>query len=237
MFRLSNMHRLATKSAVSVSKEMNKIAALGFVTAAKNRVPDVDFEPATSPRTAIVSDLQGNKIAVSKVADHLHQALDRACAAHHSDRGVLSAPMLGYNARVVAVHSGLERMVMINPHVVIVSRQLIHEWAQEGPEMYRVARHRSVAVRYTTIDGDEETWYAMPLEESEALQRQIDALDGVSAAERVAPCVAEEPELYPEAVHSGLVSSVPETIFKMHEKYLKRLVEPVPRAKVITTGA
>jgi len=231
MFRLTNFHRLATKAAVCLPKEINQRGAtLGFAAASKARVPEVQFEPATSPlRATVLKD--GKKVSVGKIVEELNEALTHALRANCCDRGILSAPMLGYNARIVMIHSGLEHRALINPQVVIVSRQLIHEWAEEGSEVYRVARHRSIAVRYTTEEGDDETWYAMPLEESEALQRQIDALDGVSAAERVAPCVAEEPELYPEAVHSGLVSSMPTTIYHQREKYLKRLVEPVARAR------
>jgi peptide deformylase len=236
MLRLTNSRRLFTPAQMF---QMATHVKETYARVALAKVPEVNFEPASCPMTATVLDYNGKPASVGDVVDKLHATLRAAREVHHSDRGILSAPMLGYNTRIVVIHSGLERRAMINPKVTLTSPQVVHQWAMDQPSktMCRVARYRSVAVKYTTVEGDDETWYALPLEESEALQGQLDLMDGIPVTDRVAPCVAREPDLYPEAIRSGCVSVVDASVFDKHEADLMRLVEKIPRCKLTVAPA
>lgn len=216
-------------SATALSNVQSQIKGL------KPRVPEVAFEACTSPLRAKVSNANGQQVPVAAVVEHLHRVLAEQRAKHNSDRGVISAPMLGYNARIIVVHSGLDRHAMINPQVTLTSAQKIHAWDPVGNDMVRVARHRSIAVKYQTTAGDDETWYALPLEESEVLQRHLDAFDGFSVADRVAPIKPENasPSVAASEDADGSLSIVPRTLFEQHQQEFMRFVEPVPRSKVV----
>ena len=233
MFRATTIARLARTlalpgAAVHVDECAKKFGPRGVV-------PPVDFKAATSPLKAKIMGPDGKKISVATVVDQMMQVLNRACAAKNTDRGVVSALCVGYKARILVVRSGLDRRVLINPHVTLASKQKIHAWTPEGDEVYRVERARSIAVKYTTADGDDETWYAMPLEESEAVQRHLDVFDGFGVGDRVSPLVGDGvPSAFVEAAEDVRQvvchGVVPREMFKAHEGLLMRLVEAVPRS-------
>jgi len=237
MLRVTQMMRLRrTNTVTGISS--TAAAACGMKPPAvgpKGAVPPVCFRAASCPMAATIDTVDGRKVSVAKAVADMTQALNRACAAKNTDRGVVSAPALGYNARILVVHSGMDRRALINPVVTITSHQTIHAWTPEGDEVYRVQRHRSVAVKYTTADGDDETWYAMPLEESEAVQRHLDVFDGFGVGDRVSPLVGDGvPSAFVEAAEDVRQvvchGVVPREMFKAHEGLLMRLVEAVPRS-------
>ena len=146
-------------------------------------------------------------------------------AARATDADAIGAPSIGYDARVVVLKSGRDARVLINPEITQVSPQTTVTWDADGDMVHRVLRPRTVSVKYTTMDGDEEEWYSLAASESLWLQRVLEAMDGATAAEKIAPCVAPEPEAYPEAVTSGLLSSVPRTLFAKYESVLAQLAD------------
>lgn len=183
----------------------------------------------------MIQRVDGKAVPLATVVQELNAALNAALKACGADRGAIAAPLLGYDARIVVLHSGFDRRTLINPTIIRRSDKVQHTWALCGDsgDAYRVARARSVAVKFVTPEGDDEIWYALPLEESDVLQTQLDTFEGVGLGERIAPCVALNPELYPEAVQQGVVGYVPKSVWDQHQKVLESLADPIQRHRVI----
>lgn len=233
MMRATSTLLLRRTGVISLSIAATASKPVRAVIGPNGAVPEVAFPSAGCPLAATVETIDGRTVLVAEVVKHMNTVLARACAAQNTDRGVVSALSLGFKARILAVKSGMDRAVLINPVLKLTSHQKIHSWTEHGDEMFRVARHRSVAVKYTTVDGDEETWYAMPLEESEAVQRHLDQFDGFSAGDRVAPlCAASTAigEAHHAAASLAAHGVVSRTVFREHEGPLMQLVEKVPRS-------
>jgi peptide deformylase len=137
----------------------------------------------------------------------------------------VAATAIGLDARIVAIRSHIDTRILINPVITETSQPTATSWDCDTDFMYRVVRPRNVTVKYTTVDGDEEEWYRVAAEESFALQRVLDSLDGACLSERLAPCVAPQPTAYPDIVRQGLVSVVPRVLFDAYKGHLLTLVD------------
>ena len=188
--------------------------------------------PRLRPIPAVKVDVDGpiRNIAIRKAGSTesvaLRHVVDQLIAIAGATRAsAIGAPSIGYDARLVVVKSGIDTRVLINPVITSVSQATSTAWDADGEMVYRVMRPRSVTVKYTTVEGDEEEWYDLATSESLWLQRVLDGFDGASSVERLAPCVATEPGLYPKAVSNGLVGAVSRTLFEAYQGYLSGLTD------------
>jgi peptide deformylase len=197
----------------------------------KSLIPPPVMGPRLRPAASVLMDVDGPvrniRVASQKgQSASLRQVADELAAVANATRtNAIGAPSLGYDARVLVVKSGIDTRVLVNPVITEVSQATSTAWDADGEMVYRVVRPRNVSVKYTTLDGDEEEWFNMAESESLGVQRVMDALDGVSTVEHVAPCVATEPSLYPSAVKQGLVGVMPKSLYESYKGHLSLLVD------------
>jgi len=102
-------------------------------------------------------------------------------------RRAISAPQVGINRRVIAMHLGAMPFVLINPEITWRSEDRFEVWddcLSVPNKVVRVQRHRSVSLRYLDRDGHARTWEHLPSELAELVQHELDHLDGVLITER-----------------------------------------------------
>jgi peptide deformylase len=101
----------------------------------------------------------------------------------------IAAPQLGVLKRVVVLDAPKE-LVLVNPEIVERSAEKMVVWDCCLSFLFlflQVERHRSIRVRYQTLDGDTRELFAGSEEDlGELLQHEIDHLDGILAIDRVA---------------------------------------------------
>jgi len=123
--------------------------------------------------------------AVRLVADDLRDTLRAAQRKFKMGRAI-AAPQIGAPMRVVFVHVGKQRWVMVNPEIVDVGPDDFQVWDDCFcfPQLYvRVTRAWQATVAYQDVKGKPQTLAAEgPL--AELLQHEIDHLDGILAVDR-----------------------------------------------------
>jgi len=213
---------------IGVTKHLRNVA-----TTSSSLIPPAVMGPHLRPATPVNLglDCPVRNVLVPRIDDAcqkvpLRTVADELRAVAIATRAkALAAPSLGYDAHVVVIHSDLDTRVLINPEITTTSQATSTSWEVDGDLTYRVVRPRTVSVKYTNLDGDKEEWFSLAAEESAGLQRAMDTINGVSTIEHVAPCVAAEPSLYPNAVKSGLVGILPTSLFESYKAHLSLLVD------------
>ena len=102
----------------------------------------------------------------------------------------ISAPQIGVAQRYIAVDLGDGPCFVVNPVVTFASSETFTMWddCMSFPDLYvRVARHRTISLRFHDERGNERTWDSMELAPGELLQHEIDHLDGILAVDRALP--------------------------------------------------
>lgn len=94
----------------------------------------------------------------------------------------LAAPQIGSLYRLIAFDCTLGRFVMINPEITWRSAELQPVWddcfSLPGVCM-SVMRHRSVSVRFQSLDAEFVEFDELPPDLAELVQHEIDHLDGI----------------------------------------------------------
>ena len=109
-----------------------------------------------------------------------------------AEKGIgLSAPQVGQNVRVIAIHKDADKslddnVIMINPKIFSASRE--KEKAEEGclsfPGVFLdIERSKKIKVRYTDAGGREQKIKAANLF-ARVIQHEIDHLDGILFIDR-----------------------------------------------------
>jgi peptide deformylase len=105
----------------------------------------------------------------------------------HGFGRALSAPQIGIARRIVAIDLGTGPRLLLNPEIVWASEERITMWddCMSFPGLLvRVARRRSISVRFLDETGAEGVWERLDAPTSELLQHEIDHLNGVLAVDR-----------------------------------------------------
>lgn len=132
-----------------------------------------------------------------EIADFAHPEVAHACEAlaatlaafrrRHGFGRAISAPQIGCALRLVAVDLGDGPFFVANPEVTWRDEATFTMWddCMSFPGLLvRLARHRSISMRYRDERGDEHAWDRMGIASSELLQHEIDHLDGILAIDR-----------------------------------------------------
>ncbi len=99
----------------------------------------------------------------------------------------IAAPQIGILHRIIALDLGSGSRVLMNPVVTAASRDSITLWdaCMCFPWLVvKVARARSVSVRFQDSTGREHRWNNLDPALSALLQHEIDHLDGILAIDR-----------------------------------------------------
>jgi peptide deformylase len=108
----------------------------------------------------------------------------------HGFGRAISAPQIGVAQRLVAVNLGDGPFFVVNPVITFASEETFTMWddCMSFPDLLvRVARRRTISLRYRDEKGSERAWDDVELAASELLQHEIDHLDGVLAVDRALP--------------------------------------------------
>ena len=131
-----------------------------------------------------VTDLVTDSLAMQ--IRGLHRTLDAFRHEHGFGRAV-AAPQIGVPRRIIAVNLGRAPFTVINPEIVWRSCETFTLWddCMSFPSLLvKVARSKSISVRYTTESGEEILREHLDRSVSELFQHEIDHLDGVLAVDR-----------------------------------------------------
>lgn len=100
----------------------------------------------------------------------------------------LAAPQIGSPHRLIAFDCALGRFVMANPEIIWRSLDMQPVWddcfSLPGVCM-AVMRHRSVSVRFRTLDNEPGELAELPPDLAELVQHEIDHLDGILMSDRL----------------------------------------------------
>ncbi|MCP5151592.1 MAG: peptide deformylase [Ectothiorhodospiraceae bacterium] len=160
--------------------------------------PSARAEPATpapaevllvgDPRLRQPAAAMGGRVSPEHESDiaRLHATLAAFRAAHGFGRAI-AAPQIGVPLRAIALELGDGPFTMVDPEITWRSAETMTLWddCMSFPWlMVRVARHRSISVRYRTPAGATRELDRLDAATSELLQHEIDHLDGVLALDR-----------------------------------------------------
>jgi peptide deformylase len=144
-------------------------------------------DPRLRVRSAEVTDFGAAPFAAGRAA--LAATLQGFRRRHGFGRAI-SAPQIGISQRFIAVNLGHDTFFIVNPVIAFHSEETFTMWddCMSFPDLLvRVARHRTISIRYQDERGSERSWERMDLAASELLQHEIDHLDGVLAVDRALP--------------------------------------------------
>lgn len=99
----------------------------------------------------------------------------------------ISAPQIGCDKRLIAVHLNGERHFVINPQITWTSAERFTMWddCMSFPSLLvRVERARSISIHFQDETGSHKDWEHLDTATSELLQHEIDHLDGILAIDR-----------------------------------------------------
>ncbi|HSK03701.1 MAG TPA: pyridoxal-phosphate dependent enzyme [Kofleriaceae bacterium] len=99
----------------------------------------------------------------------------------------LAAPQLGIARRIVAMDLGAGPFLLVDPELTWRSPELVDVWDDcfSVPDrLVRVARHRSVSLRFRDGALRPRTWTGLPPDLAELVQHELDHLDGVLMTDR-----------------------------------------------------
>jgi peptide deformylase len=105
----------------------------------------------------------------------------------HGFGRAISAPQIGASVRLIAIDFGDGPFFVANPVVTWESSETFTMWddCMSFPGLLvRLARHRSISLRYRNERGDERSWELLDTASAEILQHEIDHLDGILAVDR-----------------------------------------------------
>ncbi len=105
----------------------------------------------------------------------------------------LAAPQLGIARRIVAMDLGAGPFLLVDPELTWRSPEMFDVWDDcfSVPDrLVRVARHRSVSLRFRDGALRPRTWTRLPPDLAELVQHELDHLDGVLMTDRA---TAEQP--------------------------------------------
>lgn len=157
--------------------------------------------PTPTSRTPVLQVGDPRLRVVSKpVVEFSSDTFANACTAvleelrrfreEHGFGRAIAAPQLGIAQRMIALnlpHWADAPFVMVNPEIVWSSDETFTLWddCMSFPFLLvKVARHRSISVKYQNQDGDAVQRDDLSLADAELLQHEIDHLDGVLALDR-----------------------------------------------------
>ncbi len=119
-------------------------------------------------------------------AERLYAALTRFRGTQGFGRAI-AAPQLGIRRRMIALQLPNWPKIIVNPQITHRAEQTFTLWddCMCFPNLrVRLRRHRSVWVRFFSLDGKAHQREDCDLATSELLQHEIDHLDGVLAVDR-----------------------------------------------------
>ncbi|OQR97606.1 Peptide deformylase 2 [Achlya hypogyna] len=143
-------------------------------------------EPSLRRASAPVSSSELRSPIFWREMDLLKETLESFRAANGFGRGI-AAPQIGINKRLIAVNLGDGPRLYVNPVILKRSRETFTMWddCMCFPDLLvKVARHRSISIKYTDEKGTSQAWNDMELPIAELFQHEIDHLDGILAVDR-----------------------------------------------------
>jgi peptide deformylase len=123
---------------------------------------------------------------IGEVSHRLVEVLRQFQAEHGFGHGI-AAPQIGILRRIIALDLGSGPRILMNPAVTAASRDSVTLWdaCMCFPWLVvKVARARSVSVRFQDGTGREHRWNHLDPALSALLQHEIDHLDGILAIDR-----------------------------------------------------
>jgi peptide deformylase len=141
-------------------------------------------DPILANSCAPVTDLTA--FATIQASNQLLGALEKFRHEHGFGRGI-SAPQIGLDMRMIALHLGATPFVIFNPEILALSDESFSMWddCMSFPDyLVRVRRRKSLRIRYSLADGRRVTSNQVSQAVSELLQHEMDHLDGICAFDR-----------------------------------------------------
>ncbi len=99
----------------------------------------------------------------------------------------ISAPQIGSDKRLIAIHLNGIRHFIVNPEIIWSSEERFTMWddCMSFPLLFvRLERSKSISIRFQEETGENKVWERLDMATSELLQHEIDHLNGVLAIDR-----------------------------------------------------